>query len=86
MADYKSLADQVEVFFNLRDTNVARFALAEVPILPRIGETIYMGLKEDGGGSYDITGLRHEYNDSRKVGSPALVRVTVIMERRVAAK
>jgi hypothetical protein len=84
---YENPPDQVEVFFNLRDTNVARFALSQVPVLPRTGETIYLGTKpEDGGGSYDVIGLRHEYNDSRKAGSLALVRVTVILKERVAKK
>jgi hypothetical protein len=41
---------------------------------------------EDGGGSYDVIGVRHEYNDARKAGSPALVRVTVILKKRVAKK
>jgi hypothetical protein len=84
---YENPPDQVEAFFNLRDTNVARLVLSQVAVLPRTGETISLGTRpEDGGGSYDVIRVRHEYNDARKAGSPALVRVTVILKKRVAKK
>ena len=83
MPDYDDPPPQIEVYFNLGETNVAVVALSQVPILPRAGETIHLGKdREDGGGSYDVVGLRHEYSDRSGTASPTLVRITVLVKRR----
>jgi hypothetical protein len=85
MADYENPTAQVEVFFNLGDTNVARFPLSQVPILPRTGESIYIGASdEDGGGGYEVIGVRHEYTDRGGTAALMLGRVTVLLNKRTA--
>jgi hypothetical protein len=87
MPGYKNSPAQVEVFFNLRDTNIATFSLAEVPVLPRTGESIYIGADDQkGGGSYDVISVRHEYVDRGGTASPMLGRITVLLKRRAAQK
>jgi hypothetical protein len=77
----------VEVFFNLGDTNIVMLPLSQVPVLPRTGESIYIGAKaEDGGGSYDVVGVRHEYVDRGGTALPMLGRVTVLLKRHTATK
>jgi hypothetical protein len=87
MPDYENPPAYVKVFFNHGDTNVATFSLKEVPVLPRTGESIYIGADDrKGGGSYDVIGVRHEYVDRGGTASLILGRITVLLKRHAVKK